>query len=367
MDLGYPTAVVREGSAEIEVPAVARRTGPGTRGPLPFYNPTMAINRDMTVALAAAVPAAGPHLDGLAATGVAGIRVALEASVAQVVLNDANPRSVELARRNAARNGVSARIEHRRLQALLAEERFGLVDVDPFGSPVPFVDAAVPSVRGGGCLAVTATDVGTLGGVHPPPALRRYDLRVARTGAVPEVAVRALLGVIVRAAARYDRGARPVCAFAAEHFVRAIVCLRAGASAADEALSHLGSLVPADPWGLVPPRPETPALGPLWLGPLGDADVLRAMEDHAPSARSGRLLTALRDELPLPPLYVRLDELARAASVPPPPLGRFLDELRSRGFLAVRTHFSPIGVKSDAPPEELIRAARDIPARLVGA
>jgi len=356
---GFPSEIVQEGAAEIEVPAAPRRPGPGTRGPLPFYNPTMAINRDVTVTLAAAVPVAGPYLDGLAATGVSGIRVALEASAPEVVLNDANPRAVELARRNVARNGVSARVENRRLQALLAEARFGVVDIDPFGSPIPFVDAAVQSVRGGGRLSVTATDVATLGGVYPQAALRRYDVRVARTGAIPEVAVRALLGVVARAASRYDVGVVPVCAFAAEHFVRVHVSLRAAASAADEALSHLGWVAFTEARGFVHSGPSFEALGPLWLGPLGDRGAVRSMEDAAPTARCGRLLTILRDELDMPPFYVRLDELARGAASPPP-IGRFLEAVRSLGFRAVRTHFSPTGVKSNAALDELLRALRGL-------
>lgn len=366
MDAGFPTQIVLEGAAEIEVPAAPRRPGPGTRGPLPFFNPTMAINRDVTVALAAAVPLAGPYLDGLTATGVSGIRVALEASVHDVVLNDANARAAELARRNAARNHVTARVENRRLQALLAEERFGFVDVDPFGSPVPFVDAAARCLRRGGRLSVTATDIATLGGVYPRAGGRRYDTRLARTAAIPEVAVRTLLGVLARVAARYDAGISPVCAFAAEHFVRAHVALRPGASAADESLSLLGWVDFRESRGFVPSGPASAAIGPLWLGSLGEPETVRRMEDRAPSARSGHLLAVLREEMAMPAFYVRLDDLARDAHASPPPIGRFLEELRSRGFRAMRTHFSPTGVKSDAAPDELVRVFRDLAGRRGG-
>lgn len=39
------------------------------------------------------------------------------------------------------------------------KNKFDVVDVDPYGSPSPFVDAAVQCVADGGLLMVTATDM----------------------------------------------------------------------------------------------------------------------------------------------------------------------------------------------------------------
>ena len=41
---------------------------------------------------------------------------------------------------------------------------FDVVDLDPYGSPVPFLDAALQSVRDGGMLMVTCTDLAVLSG-----------------------------------------------------------------------------------------------------------------------------------------------------------------------------------------------------------
>ncbi len=355
----YRTEIVREGAAELEVPLVPRRRGPGSRTVLPFYNPTMEINRDVTVAVASALPPNGPFLDGLAATGATGIRVALEAGVREVILNDANPLAADLAARNAARNHVNARMSRRKLQDLLTEERFAHVDVDPFGSPIPYVDAAVRAVTGGGCLSVTATDVSTLGGVHPAAALRRYGVRLARSTAIPEVAVRALAGVLARAAADHEAGVVPICAFAAEHFVRVHLEVRARASAADAALAWLGSAT-------VPGGLRDVSIGPLWLGPLGTETALRAMVDRAPSAAATRLLATLEAELGLPPFYLRTEDVAGLVHGAPPSISKVIANLRERGFRAERTHFDRTGLKSNAPPTEVVRAIRELSERTAG-
>ena len=43
------------------------------------------------------------------------------------------------------------------------EDRFDVVDLDPYGSPTPFLDGAVQAVSEGGLLCVTCTDLAVLG------------------------------------------------------------------------------------------------------------------------------------------------------------------------------------------------------------
>ncbi|MDX1535043.1 MAG: methyltransferase, partial [Thermoplasmata archaeon] len=149
---------VREGLADLLVPARHTRKGPGKVGGAPFYNATMATPRHVSVlVLAAAGHRVRRALDGLASTGVLGIRWALEAGTSvEVTLNDRRRRACELIRTNVARNGlgdVALRCED--LHALLTKERFDFVDVDPFGSPAPFVESALRGLRRPGFLAVT--------------------------------------------------------------------------------------------------------------------------------------------------------------------------------------------------------------------
>ena len=54
----------------------------------------------------------------------------------------------------------------------MSEEKFGFVDLDPFGTPAPFIDAAIRS--SGKYLGVTATDTAPLCGAHLKAGIRRY-------------------------------------------------------------------------------------------------------------------------------------------------------------------------------------------------
>lgn len=46
--------------------------------------------------------------------------------------------------------------------------RFDCIDLDPYGSAVPFLDAAIGAVNDGGLLCVTCTDLGVLAGHNYP-------------------------------------------------------------------------------------------------------------------------------------------------------------------------------------------------------
>jgi tRNA (guanine26-N2/guanine27-N2)-dimethyltransferase len=367
VDLDFPTRIVREGLVDLLVPDVERRPGPGTRTALPFYNPGMATARDLSVLLAGRlVPRGGRVLDGLAAAGALGLRIAAESGAdPHVVLNDKNPRAVDLIRRNLERNGIAgAEALCGDLNAHLAGHRYDLVEIDPFGSPVPFLDAALRSAPRGASLGATATDTAVLCGAKPEAAWRRYMARVLPTDAYAEVGTRVLLGYVVRAAARFDRAVEPVLAYAAEHFVNVHLRVSEGAGRADRALAQLG-WVRFDPaTGGHDPLPEGPAegaIGPLWLGPLADPAILTSLRPAPVTGHAAaRILDRTREEATLPPFYLENNGTARRARVDPPPLPAVLEGLRSRGFRAAPTLFRENSFKTDAPASEVLRMYREL-------
>ncbi len=346
------------------VPDVPRLRGPGRKGALPFYNPAMAVNRDVTVSvLAAWLPSHATVLDGLAATGVLGIRAALEtAKDPQVAWNDKSPRAHALIEENARQNGVAGDVLEDDLRSVLARRRFAYVDIDPFGPPVPFVDAAIQQAWRGCALGITATDVATLAGTYPRTCRRRYGAWSMRTPCGAETAVRIFLGYLARIAASHDRGIRPLAAFAAEHFVKAIVAVEPGLRAADEALERLGYVrFEGARFETASSPPEGPHAGPLWLGPLGDSQLLGAIPVNSVVSFAGvRLLDRLGGESELPPFFYDSHALAQTVGVADPtPVVPFLGSLRAAGFRATRTHFSANGVRTDAPWEEVVRHYRE--------
>jgi len=362
----FPTREVREGRASLLVPDVEQPKGPGIRSSLPFYNPSMAVCRDVTtLVLSQWLPPRATVLDGLAATGVLGIRTALESGrEPQVTWNDKNPRAVALIRENARRNGVPGEIREQDLRAVLASQRFGYVDVDPFGPPTPFVDAAIQQTWRGSGLGITATDVAPLAGTYPRTCWRRYGARSMRTPCGAETALRIFLGYLVRVAATHERGLQPLAAFAAEHFVRAIVAVDPRASAADASLAQLGFVrFEGARFHVSDSPPNGPHAGPLWLGPLADAPLLAAVLSHTEAAHAPvRILEAMRTEASLPPFFYENHAMAQTLGGDPAPVSSWIDALRADGFAASRTYFTANAVRTDAPWDEVVPIYRHVQA-----
>lgn len=369
---------VQEGAARLRLPAAHRgERGPASKDVAPvFYNPAMALNRDVASLLLATRAQPGwTVLDGLAASGARGLRYSREAGVPlQVEWNDWNPSAARLLRENAALNGIDEPIlTQRNLASLLHERVWHVVELDPYGSPAPFLDGATRAVRHGGLLGVTATDTTALAGVFPKVCRRRYAAQPLHGELGHEVALRILAGAATRQAARYDVAFTPLLSHATDHYYRVTLHCRRGAGRADEALRHIGFAFlcrSCGARGIGEERrcPEcgakTDLAGPLWTGPLVDpaaAQAMLAKADAFPFAHpeSRPLLERLAAEAGAPPLYYDIHAAGSRARLGSPRSDRVLDLLRERGFGAWPVHFHRLAVRTRATAKEFEAVVRD--------
>ena len=339
-----------------------------------FYNRRMELNRDGTV-LFVTVMKPSDYLDAMGATGVRGLRIANECGIG-VTINDRDPGACELIRKNASYPDRGIKVTCRNVHSLLAERRYDAVDIDPYGSPAPYMDSAV---RGTGrFLMVTATDTAPLCGAHLRAGIRRYFARPANTEYHAETGLRTLLAFTVRETVKYDRGIEPLFCYAREHYVRAHFRLTSGAAAADQAIGRIGYVFRcsccqerAEQAGLIPESMECAACGgsmlpagPLWLGGIQDPAVIKAMKEALPCVQLNNarqldsLLEMLGGELPTSSHY-DYHAVAKQAKVSPRPIEDVIRSLRERGYQASRAHYSGTALKTDAPASEIVLALRE--------
>lgn len=357
MDFSFPVQDVTEGAARLLVPDVPRRKGPGTVGPWPFYNPTMAVNRDMSAMVITQWPLRlGSVLDGLAATGAWGIRMALEARLPGITFNDRSLAASALIGENVRRNGIDASVRTNDLVDLLQSTDYDFVDIDPFGTPTPFLDSAFACAPTPSGLGITATDTAVLCGTYPEACLRRYASRPLRCHQGGEIGLRILLAHCERLAEGFGKSIRPILSFAAEHFLRILLVVEKRTdSAADRLVTRqdAGQFHPAE-------TEVRGTIGPLWMESMHDSRIVAAMTaSEWTSVQSARLLATLQAEADLPPFFVTTDELAARERGSPPKVERFIEALHEMGYRAARTHFHPRGVKTDASYQDTLRAFRD--------
>jgi len=334
-----------------------------------FYNPKMKLNRDIGVAMGKTLKISD-YLDALSASGIRGLRMAKEAEVESVTLNDFNPRAYELIARNMARNELQkCRACNCNANVLMHQEHFQAVDLDPFGSPSPFLSAAASAARS--YLFITATDTAPLCGAHLESGIRKYMGRPINTDYHREMGARILLGLAARELARLDKAMQPLLTFANQHYVRAYLQVDRGAAAADRCLQKMGYLEHCPGCGsfrmLPEPRPAercgacgglTALAGPLWLGKIQEPEIIRPAKEILEGNRPAqKLLSDCEAEIEVP-MYYDHHSVCERLGISPGKIEDALAELRSRGWRASRTHFSGVGIKTDAPLSEVEEAAK---------
>jgi len=370
---------VKEGRVRIKVPrsGIGGPRGPAQKGPV-FYNPAMVLCRDVAVALIATLPERRTRyiLDGLGGTGVRGLRIATESNVPykEVIINDIQPAAFKAIERNIELNDVhNVTARRRHLNSLVHDETFTYIDIDPYGSPGPFLDSAIQGA-GRGVLGVTATDTAALCGSSRDACLRRYGAKATRSHFMHEAGLRILIGAIVRHAARYDKAASPMLAHATDHYMRVYISLEKGAIKAKARLDMLGHTVlhtngsfetgtEDDGMVLAGLPSKTRVWGPLWTGPLHDIKVLDKMEvpDSVGKKRTfEKALGLWRGEVSFGPMFYDIDELCRRLNPEPPKMRVLFKKISDQGYKVASTQFSPKGFKTDMPFAELEELMRHI-------
>lgn len=329
-----------------------------------FYNPAQAFNRNISVcALQVFRKQSKQKLricDALAGTGVRGLRYAKEvSSIKSVTLNDANPLAVRLMKRNIIANRLeNCSVIREDANALLSKNIFTVVDIDPFGSPAPFLDSAARSVFWKGFLCVTATDTAPLCGTYPEACLRKYGLRSIRTDYYSELGLRILISSIILSCAKYEKAFLPQLSFSHEHYFRVFGKIKRGAKKCDKLLKQFGYVMHCPRCGNRKINSNDincscgrrfDICGPVFLGKINDRKFI--MESKKQAEKCGfsesLFLSVLSQELQIP-FYYDLHYLARTAKTRIPKTDDLIVKLKKKGFAASRTHFCHTAVKTNA-------------------
>ncbi len=394
-DGAFPTEKVKEGSAEVIVPKLDAFVSNSSeyapsKAPV-FYNPVMELNRDIAVlAVKSYQKMVNKQIsvcEPLASSGIRGVRLGVEVSdISQIVIGDINQKAIELANRNVHLNGLEAIISVNYMEAnlLLSQygvprKRFDVIDVDPFGSPVPYLDASLRALRNSGLLALTATDLAPLCGVHSRACQRKYGGKPLRTEYCHELAVRLLSGCVAATAAKYDIGIRVLFSHSNDHYIRVYTQIKYGAKKGDSSIANLGYILHCfncfhreftkKPFSKrIENCPECNSkmnwAGPLWLGDIFDerfCDLLVEENRHVAfknSRKISKMITLVKTEATESATYFVIDKISDKLSLPVPSVFSLINKLHEKGFRAIPTHFNSRGIRSNAPAlviQELIK------------
>ncbi|HIQ31476.1 MAG TPA: tRNA (guanine(10)-N(2))-dimethyltransferase, partial [Aquifex aeolicus] len=372
---------VREGKALILVPELPEKVSSSMTV---FYNPKMRVNRDLAVlGLRYLRGELGEPLkvaDPLAASGIRAIRFLKEVDgVEKVYVNDIKEEATALVGRNFRMNDIpEGRYEVYTEEANSFLRKgwgfgFDYIDLDPFGSPVPFVESAALSMKRGGVLSLTATDTAPLSGTYPKTCLRRYGARPIRNEFKHEVGIRILIKKVIELSAQYDIAMVPLFAYSHLHYFKLFFRKDRGAKLTNSLMERMGYILycfrclnRGTVRDVLKVRERCSVCGakvsvggPLWLGRLWDETFTDSLYEEAQrsdvvSKETVRILKLIKEESRIHAVgFYTLSKLSEKLGIPQqPPVGEGV-----RVFEGSRTHFEGDGFRTPLSHNEVIKRA----------
>ncbi len=181
-----------------------------------FYNPLMAINRDLSNVFLYEISKKETKIKKaaslMAATGVREIRWKKELNIKEVIANDWNKYAVELIKKNSKLNNVELIIKQK--DARFFDEKADYFDIDPFGSPLPFLQPIILPKY----FKITATDLSVLCSFKHK-ALLKYKGFANKKGLCHIQAIKILIKRILDFLRFHEIGAKPLFSYYYKHHI----------------------------------------------------------------------------------------------------------------------------------------------------
>lgn len=375
-----------------------------------FYNNVQVFNRDSSIlAISQYIkqlkeenkfPEGGVRiLEALSATGLRSIRYWHEIEgIKEIIANDLDQTAVEDIQRNIEFNHAieGIKVNHADATDLMYANRttslkernegFDIVDLDPYGTASPFIDAAVQCVKIGGLLCVTCTDLAVLAGNHHGTCYAKYAAVPTRGQYCHEMALRMVLNSIQIAAQKYKRYIEPLYSFQVDFYVRMFVRIHESPKVVKTIFKKMGYIsqcrsCPA--FEIQPVGKNSSKLGncvgasinishecrqcgdvttiggPMWIDSIHKQSFVENMlEDlkqnsnrFATSKRIEGILTVASAELQDTPLFYNIPSLSKALKSSTPSKYLLRSALINAGFNVSKCHVDPNGFKTNAPQQ----------------
>ncbi|KAH9050649.1 N2 N2-dimethylguanosine tRNA methyltransferase [Lactarius hengduanensis] len=360
-------------------------------------------------------------LEALSATGLRSIRYAKEIPLVKyVIANDLSSSAIAAMTRNVELNGLGGapaaegsghgaeqsqakvRVNEGDARALMyshspERSRVDVVDLDPYGTAAPFIDAAVQCITDGGLLCVTCTDLSVLAtNNYPEKCYSNYGGVSVKAEYSHEVALRLVLHTISTSAARYGRYIQPLLSLSIDFYVRLFIRVQTAPIEVKKLASKTSIYYVCSgcqsfyeqPLGRMTERvndrsgnattlfkthvgppvsekcPECGAplhvAGPMWNGPIHDSQFIGGILEHlegsedkyGTSIRMKGMLTVAKEELSTP-FYFTPSRVASFFHCTCPSLDEIASALLHAGHQVSRSHAVPGSLKTTAARRDL--------------
>jgi len=243
-----------------------------------------------------------------------------------------------------------------------SRRKYDFIDIDPFGTPVPFLEDSIRRLRKGGILGVTATDTSALVGTYPNAGMRKYGAKVNRTKFMFEVGIRILIKKVVEEGIKQKVPLEPIFSHSSNHYMRVyfkqtdktlptirkkvrplFYCQNCTNFKISEVFTNSKKRCACGGY--------FEQLGPLWIGKLWDTKLVESLSGN-------KTIELIKEESKLN-VFGYFDYHAIAKRIEKkkdlPKISRLIESIQKKGYKASRTHFSSTGIRSSIPPRTFLK------------
>ncbi|MCF7866104.1 tRNA (guanine(26)-N(2))-dimethyltransferase [Candidatus Woesearchaeota archaeon] len=334
-----------------------------------FYNPLMKLNRDISILIIRNYLEKKEELkeplvkiaDPLAGSGIRTLRILKETQtnkIKEICVNDKKQNYKEYLEKNLEINELTKE-QKNKIQIfnkdanifLLENKPLDYIDIDPFGTPNPFLDAATKSIRTKGILAITATDTSALCGSYPKACERKYWAKPLRNELMHEIGLRILIRKIQLIGINNEVALIPILSYAYDHYMRIFFRADKGKTNIDNILNQHAAF-----------SVQNAEYGPIWTGELNDIKIIteikKDLENETVSKniekRTIKLIEQLYEETKIPGIgFYDLHTEAKGKTGSIPKFETIINKLKEKGYKASRTHFRETAIKTNAEKEDI--------------
>ena len=389
----YDWSKIKEGEVTLLVPSQALTQKEPPKFPA-FFNPAAKFNRDISILIYRHFIDQSrkniSFVDSMCGLGARGVRVGKEIpQIQKVVFNDFDMMSAQTAKVNTMINNVYHKSDFytSEICSFLSasanfDNRATIIDLDPFGTPAPYLDCILRAVENDGMISITATDTAVLQGVYPRVCYRKYYGIPLRTRYSLEIGTRLLLSCTALVASRLDLYINPIFAHSYRNYIRIYCKVSKSNYLANKISDKLGYILHCFECGYRGLMKKSPSDidcplcqkkmrmgGPLWVSHIFDKNVIfkilaEILESEARMIQESNLVKLDKNpikrffeiaskELDHIPFHYNSDEFGKFMKNSTHPLSKIVDKLILDGYNASPTIFSPTGFKTEASLREI--------------
>jgi len=343
-----------------------------------FYNPVMKFNRDISITLLNALPNKNLQIaDILAGSGIRAIRFLKElekSKIKNMTINDYNKNFKKnfekFLKLNKIKKSKNITITSQDANKLLLESRgFDYIDVDPFGTPNPFLDLAVRRISRNGILAVTATDTAPLAGTFKEVCKRKYFAKPLNNYLMHEIGLRILIRKIQLIAGQYEKSLFPIFSYFKDHYFRIFFLCKKGKKDVDKIVEQHKYFLFCNKclnYKVSEFNNETCCnnkmiyAGQLWAGDLFDEKLIEKMQKKNKINEIEKFLSIVKEESKIKNIgFYDIHELCKHYKLSIPKKQLLIEKLKQIGQ-ASETHFNPKAIKTNLNAEKIIKSIKEL-------